>query len=134
MKILDKMETGVVGVFRKGEEGSGRALPVEKRAAGRDFLVPAGMAGEALDGDLVAIEPLREGRFGAPSARVVETLGSVRSERAISLIALVTHHIPHVFSTAALKEADTARPARLAPPREDWRDLPLLTIDPPDAK
>src|SRR5260370_41315462 len=122
MKILDKMETGVVGVFRKGEEGSGRALPVEKRAAGRDFLVPAGMAGEAQDGDLVAVEPLREGRFGPPSARVVETIGSVKSERAVSLIALATHHIPHVFSPAALKEAEAARPIGLSPPREDWRE------------
>ena len=52
----------------------------------------------------------------------------------MSLIALATHHIPHVFSPAALKEADAARPARLAPPREDWRALPLVTIDPPDAK
>jgi ribonuclease R len=134
IKILDKMKARVFAVFRRAEDGSGRALPVEKRAAGRDFLVPAGMAGEAKDGDLVAIELLREGRFGAPTARVVESLGSVRSERAISLIALVTHHIPHVFSPAALKEAEAARPVRLAPPREDWRDLPLVTIDPPDAK
>jgi ribonuclease R len=134
IKILDRMKARVFAVFRQAEDSSGRALPVEKRAAGRDFLVPAGMAGEAKDGDLVAIEPLREGRFGAPTARVVESLGSVRSERAISLIALVTHHIPHVFSPAALKEAETARPVRLAPPREDWRDLPLVTIDPPDAK
>jgi ribonuclease R len=134
IKILDKMKARVFAVFRKAEDGSGRTLLVEKRAAGRDFVVPAGMAGEAQDGDLVAIEPLREGRFGAPTARVVESLGSVRSERAISLIALVTHHIPHVFSPAALKEAETARPVRLAPPREDWRDLPLVTIDPPDAK
>ena len=92
------------------------------------------MAGEAKDGDLVAIEPLREGRLGLPPARVVETIGSVKSERAVSLIALETHHIPHVFSPAALKEAGDARPVRLSPPREDWRALPLVTIDPPDAK
>ena len=82
----------------------------------------------------MAIEPLREARLGLPSARVVETLGSVKSEKAVSLIALATHHIPHVFSPAALKEAEAARPVRLAPPREDWRALPLVTIDPPDAK
>src|SRR5208283_468197 len=52
----------------------------------------------------------------------------------VSLIALATHHIPHVFSPAALKEAESARPVRLAPPREDWRALPLVTMDPPDAK
>jgi ribonuclease R len=134
VKILDKMKARAFAVYRSAADGSGRALPVDKKAAGREFLVPAGMAGEARDGDLVAIEPLREGRLGLPPARVVETIGSVKSERAVSLIALETHHIPHVFSPAALKESEDARPVRLSPPREDWRALPLVTIDPPDAK
>ncbi len=134
VKILDKVKARTFAVYRAAADGSGRALPVEKRAAGRDYVVPAGMAGEARDGDLVAIEPLREGRLGSPPARVVETIGSLKSERAVSLIALETHHIPHVFSTAALKEAETGRPVRVSPPREDWRALPLVTIDPPDAK
>jgi ribonuclease R len=134
VKILDKLKARSFAVYRAVADGSGRALPVEKRAAGREFVVPAGMAGEAKDGDLVAIEPLREGRLGLPPARVVETIGSVKSERAVSLIALETHHIPHVFSPAALKEAEAARPIRLAASREDWRALPLVTIDPPDAK
>ena len=44
IKILDKLKARVFAVFRKAEDGSGRALPVEKRAAGREFRVPAGMA------------------------------------------------------------------------------------------
>jgi ribonuclease R len=134
VKILDKLKARTFAVYRATADGAGRALPVEKRAVGREYLVPAGMAGDAKDGDLVAIEPLREGRLGLPPARVVETIGSVKSERAVSLIALETHHIPHVFSPATLREAEDARPVRLGPPREDWRALPLVTIDPPDAK
>ena len=134
IKILDKLKARAFAVYRVAADGSGRAVSVEKRAAGREFVVPAGMAGEAKDGDFVAIEPLREGRLGLPPARVVETIGSVKSERAVSLIALETHHIPHVFSAAALKEAEATRPVRLTAPREDWRALPLVTIDPPDAK
>ena len=134
VKILDKMRARTFAVYRSAADGSGRASPVEKRAAGREYVIPAGMAGEAKDGDLVAIEPLREGRLGLPPARVVETIGSVKSERAVSLIALEMHHIPHVFSPATLKEAEDARPVRLNAPREDWRALPLVTIDPPDAK
>ena len=114
VKILDKMKARTFAVYRSAADGSGRAVPVDKKAAGREFVVPAGMAGEAKDGDLVAIEPLREGRLGFPPARVVETIGSVKSERAVSLIALETHHIPHVFSPAALKEAEDARPVRLS--------------------
>src|SRR6202522_2200930 len=127
VKILDKMKARIFAVYRSVADGSGRAAPVEKRAAGREYVIPAGMAGEARDGDLVAIEPLREGRLGLPPARVVETIGSVKSERAVSLIALEMHHIPHVFSPATLKEAEDARPGR-------WRTLPLVTIAPPDAR
>jgi ribonuclease R len=134
VKILDKMRARTFAVYRSAADGSGRALPVDKRAGGREYLVPATMKRDARDGDLVAIEPLREGRLGLPPARVVETIGSVKSERAVSLIALETHHIPHIFSPAALREADEAKATRLSPPREDWRELALVTIDPPDAK
>jgi ribonuclease R len=64
---------------------------------------------------------------------VQERLGSLKSERAVSLIAIHAHGLPHVFPRDALAEADEARPARLAG-REDWRRLPLVTIDPADAK
>jgi len=133
VKILDRAKTRMLGVYRELESGGGRALPIEKRALGREIFVPAGMAGEAREGDLVALELLREGRFGLPSARVVERLGSVDTERAVSMIALAAHGIPHVFSAATLREADEAKPATLAH-REDWRTLPLVTIDPSDAK
>src|SRR5690606_25171315 len=55
------------------------------------------------------------------------------SERAVSLIAIHAHDIPHVFPPAVLAEAEAARPVTLAG-REDWRNLPLVTIDPADAK
>ncbi len=133
VKILDKARVRTLGVYRSHESGVGRALPVEKRGGGREIHIPAGMAGEAREGDLVALEMLREGRFGAPSARVVERIGRVDTERAVSMIALAAHDIPHVFSPATLAEADAARPATLDH-REDWRELPLITVDPADAK
>ena len=63
----------------------------------------------------------------------MERLGSLKSERAVSLIAIHAHGIPHVFPPAALKEAEAAHAGDLAG-REDWRKLPLVTIDPADAK
>ncbi|MEX2035817.1 MAG: ribonuclease R, partial [Xanthobacteraceae bacterium] len=68
-----------------------------------------------------------------PTARVEERLGSLKSERAVSLIAIHAHEIPHVFPVAAEAEADAAKPATVSG-REDWRKLPLVTIDPVDAK
>src|SRR5205807_8764440 len=75
----------------------------------------------------------RQGASGLPNARVTEKLGSLATERAVSLIAIHAHGIPHVFPAAATAEAEAAKPARLAG-REDWRALPLITIDPADAK
>jgi ribonuclease R len=133
VKILDKTRERALGVYRELENGAGRVSPIDKRGGAREIFIPQGLGADAAEGDLVALEMLREGRFGLPSARVVERLGSVASERAVSLIALAAHAIPHVFSTAALAEAERAPPATMAH-REDWRDLPLATIDPPDAK
>ena len=133
VKLLERARGRVLGVYRELENGAGRALPVEKRGAAREIFIPQGLSDGAQEGELVALEMLREGRFGQPAARVVERLGSVASERAVSLIALAAHNIPHVFPPAALAEAEAARPATMAD-REDWRALPLVTIDPPDAK
>ena len=96
--------------------------------------IAAGATAGAIDGDLVAVEVARHGRFGLPTGTVVERLGSLKSERAVSLIAIHAHGIPHVFPRAVLDEADAARPARARPGREDWREVPFVTIDPPDAK
>ena len=133
IKVIDKARGRVLGVYRQLSDGDGgRAAPVDKRAR-EEFFIPPGLNEGAIEGDLVALEPIREGRFGLPTARVVERLGSLKSESAISLIALNAHQIPHVFSSAVLAEAEAAKPATLAH-REDWRALPLVTIDPADAK
>jgi ribonuclease R len=132
VKIIDKQKTRILGVYHKLADGGGRVAPVDKRAR-HELLVPKGLDDGAREGDLVALETSSEGRFGLPTARVVEKLGSLNSESAISLIAINAHQIPHVFSRAAIAEADAARPADMDR-REDWRGLALVTIDPPDAK
>ncbi len=133
VKILEKVRARILGVYRELEGGGGRALPIEKRGIAREIFVPSGMQDGAVEGDLVALEMLREGGFGLPTARVIEKLGSLKSERAISLISIATHRLPDVFSPAALADAEKARSASMDH-REDWRELALVTIDPADAK
>ena len=133
VKVLDRAAGRPLGVYKKLETGGGRVHPVEKRAAGRDWFVPEGLDEGAENGELVALAPLREKAFGVPSARVVERLGPVDTERAISRIAIAVHGLPDAFSSAALAEAENARAANFEA-REDWRELSLVTIDPPDAK
>ncbi len=128
MKILDRPRRAMIGIVHQ-TKGGARLEPVERK--GREATIRAGDLGDAKDGDLVEVEPIGEGR--AAAARVTSVVGNPLSEKAISLIALTNLDIPHTFSGAALAEAEAAEPAG-AKDREDWRDVPLVTIDPEDAK
>jgi ribonuclease R len=122
----------VLGVFRKGSEG-GRILPIDK-GDGKEWLVPEGAAGGAKDGELVEAEQSGpKGRMGLPRARIVNRLGDPTAPKAVSLIAIHQHGIPDDFPDAVIAEADAQKPAVLSG-REDMRDMPLVTIDPADAR
>ncbi|MGY3608543.1 MULTISPECIES: ribonuclease R [unclassified Bradyrhizobium] len=133
IKVIDHARTRVLGLFRALPDGGGRLVPVDKKQAGRELNIAKADAAGAKDGDLVSVDLVRSRGFGLASGKVKERLGSIASEKAISLIAIHTHEIPQEFSRGALREAEDARPATLQA-REDWRDVPLVTIDPPDAK
>ncbi|MCS3450106.1 MULTISPECIES: ribonuclease R [Bradyrhizobium] len=133
IKVIDHGRTRILGIFRRNPDGGGRLIPVDKKQAGRELNIAKADSGGAEDGDLISVDLIRTRGYGLASARVKERLGSIASEKAISLIAINTHDIPQVFSSSALREAEEAKPATLQG-REDWRDVPLVTIDPPDAK
>ncbi|HVV61116.1 MAG TPA: ribonuclease R [Pseudolabrys sp.] len=133
IKILDHAKQRVLGIFHRLPGGAGQLEPVDKKMLGRVLAIPAGATADAQDGDLVAVEVARVARLGPPQGRVKEKLGSLKTERAVSIIAIHGHSIPYVFNRDTSAAAETARPATLAG-REDWRDLPFVTIDPPDAK
>ena len=133
VKVLEKARKQTLGIYRALPQGGGRILPIDKKSLGRELQVPPGGEHEAEDGDLVSVELLRQRVFGLPLARVKDVLGSLKSEKAVSLIALHAHGIPHTFPQAVLSEAEAAKKVTVRG-REDWRKLPLVTIDPPDAK
>jgi len=131
MKIFEKRSDAVLGVFRVLKDGTFRIEPVERRQP--ELIVDKEFQNGARNGDLVEVEPARASRYGLPRAKVLSVLGSLTSEKAVSMIAIHAHDIPHVFPADVIAEADAVKPATLAG-REDWRDLPLITIDPADAK
>lgn len=131
IKVLDKRKGASMGVFRETPGGGGRLMPIERR--GEEMVIDPDYTGDAKDGDLVEVEIARLGRFGLPRAKVLSVIGSVASEKAISMIAIHAHGIPHVFPASVIAEADAAKAATMSH-REDWRSLPLITIDPADAK
>ncbi len=133
IKLLDKARNRVLGIFRTLPNGDGRLIPIDKKQVGRELAIAAADANGAQDGDLISVELMRSRGYGLPSGRVKERLGSLKTEKAVSLIAIHSHEIPQEFPADVIAESEAAKPATLAG-REDWRDVPLVTIDPPDAK
>ncbi|KPF43163.1 ribonuclease R [Rhizobium sp. AAP43] len=131
IKILDRHVGAVLGVVRLAADGGARLMPIERR--GEEMQIDAADIGEAKDGDLVEVEVGRAARMGLTRAKVLSVVGSVASEKAISMIAIHAHSIPYIFPQSVLAEADDAKPASMSH-REDWRHIPLITIDPADAK
>ncbi|WP_298802385.1 ribonuclease R [uncultured Lentibacter sp.] len=124
--------TLVLGIYRAGSDG-GRIVPIDKGEQ-KEWTVDAGSVNGAKDGELVEgayIGP--KARMGLPKARIVNRLGDPSAPRAVSLIAIHQHGIPDRFPDAVIAEAEAMKPAGLKG-REDLRALPLVTIDPPDAR
>lgn len=122
----------ILGVFRKRSEG-GRIVPIEKSASS-EWTVSEDARNGAKDGELVEAEQAGpKDRMGMPRARIVARLGDPSAPRAVSLIAIHQHGIPDHFPDAVIAEADASKPVDLKD-REDLRDLPLITIDPSDAR
>ncbi len=132
IKRLGQSAHRLLGVVRKGR-GETRVEPVDRKS--RDRLVLTGPDAAALrDGDLVLAEvgAARE-RYGPKQGKLLEVVGREDEPRAASLIAIHTHGLPTGFTAAAEAEAEAAEPPTLAG-RTDLRHLPLITIDPSDAR
>jgi len=127
MKKLLKGSELVLGVVHK--EGAAYWLrPVDKKER-RELAISD--RGKAEVGDLVLAE--KTGRPPRITARVTDILGDPFAPRSFSLIAIHKHGIPHEFSDAVIEEAE--RVARLPlGDREDLTHLPIVAIDPADAR
>ncbi len=122
----------IVGIFRKNTEG-GRITPIDK-GVDKEWMVRADAVHGAQDGELVEAEHAGpKARMGLPWARITERLGDPSAPRAVSLIAIHQHGIPDDFPDAVIAEADSAKVPNMRG-RTDLRDLPLVTIDPSDAR
>ena len=121
----------VLGIFRAGSEG-GRILPIDK-GSDKEWRVAREFTNGAKDGELVEAEQTGPKRLGLPQARITTILGDPSGAKAVSLIAIHQHGIPDHFPNTVMAEAEAAKPAPLGA-REDLRDVPLVTIDPVDAR
>ncbi|GHH20051.1 ribonuclease R [Sphingomonas glacialis] len=128
MKTLPKGEELVLGVLR--QEGKALWLQGVEKKERREFQVSD--AGEAQVGDLVLAE--MAGRPPRITVRVTQVLGDPFAPRSFSLIAIHKLGIPDVFSSETLDEAVRVAAQPLGEKREDLRHLPIVAIDPADAR
>ncbi len=132
MRRLEKRAERVLGMFTKTDQG-GRISLIDKKARYELDVMAEDTAG-AKDHELVELEVLPRNRMGLRRARVLKRLAPLNDARNISLIAIHEHNIPDAFPQSVLDEAKQAKPVTDLKHRTDMRDLPLITIDPADAR
>jgi len=132
IKRLARATQRPLGIFRALPGGTGVIDPVDRKQL-KEWPVTRGNTDDAENGDLVRFELARGGRYGVQTAQVIERLGNPAAQQLTSLIAVHAHGIPDTFPEAALAEAEAAKEPDLKR-REDFRQLPLITIDPSDAR
>jgi ribonuclease R len=130
MKMLPANEGAVMGVVEMDQTGKPWLAPVEKSV--RNAVAIADLGG-AEEGQLVLAEPT--GRSPRAGVKVTQVLGDLLAPKSFSLIAIHKYEIPFHFGEDALEAAQAA--ARLPvteDAREDLRHLPIVAIDPADAR
>jgi ribonuclease R len=157
LRVLGRAHPTMVGLFRYGTRGN-TVLPYDARMQHAIEIPPGmeltpglakklGFSGtderslkgrriprlEELDGAVVNVEVVRYPRGGAaPTGRVIEILGRPGELGVDTEIIIRKHHLPHVFPTEVVKEAEhravPVQEADLAG-RDDFRHLPIVTID-----
>lgn len=140
VKRLGQSAHRILGVFRtvKSERGrdfgGGRVEPADRKAR-HDIVIEAQHVGDTKDGDLVFVELAQErGRAHGPKRGIIkEIIGRESDPRAASILAMHTHGITEGFSPEEEAQANAAQKPTLKG-RTDLRDIPLITIDPEDAR
>jgi ribonuclease R len=129
-KIDAAPETSLLGVYRANRYG-GTVEPTSRKEKS-EFIIEKADARNAQDGDIVRIQARPARGYGPRRASIVEVIGRLDDPRAASIIAMHTHGVPDEFPEQVIEEANKAKPAQS--PREDLTRIPLITIDPEDAR
>jgi ribonuclease R len=132
IKRLGQSAHRILGVYRRLENGDGRVEPVDRKSR-FELVVLKADSKDARNGELVLVEPMAGKHGRGTRARVRDRLGNLNEPKAVSLIAIHAHGIPTEFPPEAIEQAENATMPSLSG-RTDLRDMPLITIDPEDAR
>lgn len=130
MKKLAQSSEMLMGIVEKDERDRFWLKPVDKKIRRSTAISDLG---KAEVGNLVLAEP--HGRGAQIKARIKDVLGDPFAPKAFSLIAINKFDIPLHFPSTVEREAEQATKLALSEEkREDLRHLPIVAIDPADAR
>ncbi|WP_026132762.1 ribonuclease R [Janthinobacterium sp. CG3] len=137
VEVVSRANSHVIGRLLN-DNGVWVVAPEDKRI-GQDIRVE-GSPGKAKAGQIVSVELTEQpSRFKQPVGRIVEVLGALDDPGMEIEIAVRKFGVPHIFSSAALKQA-AKLPSQVRDEdidlgsRVDLRDVPMVTIDGEDAR
>jgi ribonuclease R len=110
--------------------------PIERRAR-HIFKISDTVPENCEEGDIVVAEKISTVRSAQrqhpQQVKVIERVGSPEAPDAFSLIAIAEQSIPIEFPDAVIQQSETLSQFSMEG-RQDLRELPLITIDPADAR
>jgi len=128
IKRLARGHAMLLGVVNKAEGGALILRPVDKRER---KVWPIHHGTDVTPGELVRAE--LKGSGARAAAHITERLGDPFSGATLSSIAIAAKGIPEAFPPGVEEDAERVGASGLGP-REDWKDIPFITIDPADAR
>lgn len=131
IKRLGKDGRRVLGVVYRSDAGL-RIAPTNKSVRS-DLALRPGDHAKVAEGDVVLVTIDRDRHRGLKIANLVEVIGQADSPGAASVIAIHEHGLVDGFGAGELAEAEAATPAGVEG-REDLTKIPLITIEPDDAR
>ncbi len=133
-KIVEVLERSTKTLVGRVIQGQGVTIvAAEDKRINQDILIPYHLDMGAKPGQVVMVELTAQPSSGAhPMGKVVQILGNYADSGMEIEIALRKHKLPHEFSGAAIKQAESIPKLVQAADykgRIDLRELPLITID-----
>ncbi len=133
-KIVEVLERSTKSLVGRVIQGQGVTIvAAEDKRINQDILIPYHLDMGAKPGQVVMVELTAQPSSGAhPMGKVVQILGNYADSGMEIEIALRKHKLPHEFSDAALKQAESIPKLVQTADykgRIDCRELPLITID-----
>ncbi len=136
IRKLERTSTLVMGVFNEEDDNIAHVNPTDKKNRNQYLIAKCDWNG-AKNGELVLVDAKQnktsKRHMGPKRAIVKECLGTLDEPKSISLIAIHSHGILTEFSEPALGEAEKSIAPTLGS-RTDLRAIPMITVDPADAR